>query len=42
MSVSLWRWTEQCDYVPCPGDCDECMYEDETEATDGDSKDLDL
>ncbi len=29
MSCSLWRWTEACDYMACPGDCDECGYEEE-------------
>lgn len=24
MSCSLWRWTEECDSRPCPGDCDLC------------------
>ena len=24
MSVSLWRWTEDCDNQYCPGDCDLC------------------
>lgn len=27
MSVSKWRWTEACDGLPCPGDCDLCGYE---------------
>ena len=26
MSVSLWRWTEECEGKPCCGDCDECGY----------------
>lgn len=30
MSCSKWRWTEECDSRPCPGDCDLCDYEDET------------
>lgn len=24
MSCSLWRWSEECDRHPCPGDCDLC------------------
>lgn len=24
MSVSLWRWSEECDGRACPGDCDGC------------------
>ena len=24
MSCSLYRWTEECDWQPCPGDCDVC------------------
>lgn len=24
MSVSLWRYTEDCNGNPCPGDCDLC------------------
>ena len=38
MSVSLYRWTEECDGVPCPGDCDNCsrnMEEEEEEEDDG-------
>ena len=31
MSCSLWRWTEECDYRPCCGDCDLCEYNDEDE-----------
>ena len=27
MSVSLWRYTEQCEGRPCPGDCDCCEYD---------------
>lgn len=26
MSVSLWRWTEECDKQVCVGDCDLCRY----------------
>lgn len=35
MSVSKWRYTEACDFHPCPGDCDFCDYnlEDELNAT---------
>lgn len=29
MSGSLWRWTEECDYRPCPGECDFCSFEPE-------------
>jgi hypothetical protein len=28
MSVSKWRYTENCDGAPCPGDCDECGNEE--------------
>lgn len=31
MSCSLWRWTEECDHIPCPGDCDLCEENDEDE-----------
>lgn len=37
MSCSLWRWTEECEGIPCCGDCDLCSldpedpYEEETE-----------
>ena len=31
MSVSLWRWTEECDKRACCGDCDNCGYEEEDE-----------
>lgn len=24
MSCSLYRWTEECNGQPCPGDCDVC------------------
>lgn len=24
MSCSLYRWTEECEGQPCPGDCDLC------------------
>ena len=34
MSCSLWRWTEECDHRPCPGDCDECSYPDTEEGED--------
>lgn len=27
MSVSKWRYTEDCDGRPCPGDCDHCSFE---------------
>lgn len=29
VSVSKWRWQEDCDGYPCPGDCDHCGKEDE-------------
>lgn len=31
MSCDLWRWTEECDRRPCPGDCDLCEENDEDE-----------
>lgn len=31
MSCSLWRWTEECEGKPCPGDCDLCEENDEDE-----------
>ena len=31
MSVDLWRWSEECDFRPCCGDCDLCEYEEEEE-----------
>jgi len=31
MSVSLWRYTLECDNHSCCGDCDECDYEDDYE-----------
>lgn len=31
MSVDLWRWSEECDFRPCLGDCDLCEYEEEEE-----------
>lgn len=31
MSCDLWRWTEECDHRPCPGDCDLCEENDEDE-----------
>ena len=27
MSCSLWRYTEQCEGRPCPGDCDCCEFD---------------
>ena len=39
MSCSLWRWIEECDTHPCPGDCDLCDYE---EGEDGDNTDNSL
>lgn len=29
MSVSLWRWSELCNNLPCCGDCDNCSYDTE-------------
>lgn len=29
MSVSLWKWTEECEGLPCCGNCDICTYEHE-------------
>lgn len=31
MSCDLWRWTEECDHRPCPGDCDLCEENTEDE-----------
>lgn len=31
MSCSKWRWTEECDTQPCPGDCDFCGFHPEEE-----------
>ena len=31
MSVSLWRWSENCDNQYCPGDCDLCNKEETDE-----------
>lgn len=31
MSVSKWRYTEQCEGRPCPGDCDLCDENNEDE-----------
>ena len=39
MSCSKWRYTEECDYRPCCGDCDFCDYEEEEE--DGSECDMD-
>jgi len=27
MSASKWRYTEECDGQPCPGDCDTCNFD---------------
>lgn len=27
MSISKWRYTEECNGRPCPGDCDHCSFE---------------
>lgn len=29
MSVSLWRWSKECEGRPCCGDCDECGEDDD-------------
>ena len=29
MSVSMWRWTEECDMSECCGECDLCTKENE-------------
>lgn len=29
MSVALYRYTDQCEGIPCPMDCDRCGREDE-------------
>lgn len=34
MSCSKWRWTEECDSRPCPGDCDYCEEGDDGDNTD--------
>lgn len=31
MSVDKWRYTEECDFRPCSGDCDLCEYDNEEE-----------
>ena len=31
MSVSLWKWTEDCPMDRCTGDCDLCTYESEAD-----------
>lgn len=31
MSCSLYRYTEECDGRPCPGDCDLCDFCPDTE-----------
>lgn len=36
MSVSRWRWTEECDRIPCCGNCDECEVEDADDNTNTD------
>ena len=33
MSVSKWRYTEACDGMPCPGDCDHCSFDPEEPLT---------
>lgn len=44
MSCSLWRWTEECDSRPCPGDCDLCEEnnEDEDDLVDSDFYRVDI
>lgn len=34
MSVSLWRWTDSCEYQYCCGNCDKCNKEYEPEKED--------
>lgn len=34
MSCSLYRWTEECEGKPCPGDCDICHDVPEEEDDD--------
>ena len=34
MSCSLYRWTEDCEGIPCPGDCDVCDRNMEEEEDD--------
>lgn len=29
MSVALYRYTDQCEGIPCPMDCDKCGREDD-------------
>ena len=31
MSCDKYRWTEECEQRPCPGDCDLCDYNTEDE-----------
>jgi len=36
MSVSLWAWSERCEGIACPGDCDLCIRaEDSADLTEG-------
>ena len=39
MSVSLYRWTEECDRRECPGDCDMCHENEEDEDEHNANKD---
>ena len=32
MSVDLWRYTEACEGIACPGDCDNCHENEEEES----------
>ena len=34
MSVSMWRWTEECPMDECCGECDLCEYEPDEEDED--------
>ena len=41
MSVSLWRWSPECDDELCVGDCDNCGFEGEDYAdSDTDTDDI--
>lgn len=39
MSCSLWRYTEQCEGRPCPGDCDLCDFDPDEYTIDNDTVD---
>lgn len=42
MSVDKWRYEEQCDSVPCCGDCDSCSIEWEEDDADSDTDSDDI